>query len=75
MYNNLGVDWYVPSASRCHLDERSNAGRTSSRACTLLGCVCLLLAAIPIFFFRHGAKLRAMSRLVSLNIPVIKGRI
>lgn len=36
------------------------------RACTLLGCICLLLAGIPVLFFKYGARLRSMSRLVSL---------
>lgn len=36
-------------------------------ACTLLGCLSLLLCAIPVLFYKYGAKLRAMSTLVSVE--------
>lgn len=40
------------------------------RACTLLGCIAILLAGIPFIFFKYGKKLRSMSKLVSEISPV-----
>jgi hypothetical protein len=34
-------------------------------ACTLLGCIAILLAFIPFLFIKYGRALRARSRLVS----------
>jgi len=34
-------------------------------ACTLLGCISVVLAAVPFLFYIYGPKLRAMSRIVN----------
>ena len=40
-------------------------------ACTLLGCVAILLGGIPIIFLKFGAKLRGMSKLVSYKVSTL----